>query len=217
MRGTSRPVTAEVTAPAAGLLSGLPSPTSGRRGPPPRWRKRRRRGASEELFVGLEPTTFLTMEANQMVRMLDLQHICCGAAWRESAHFAGAWRGRVSAVFHPSAEAMTAIGAMRAPSSVREQTRDGACQRPQRAGWGNRTACLLHGLLPASPRGPRVPRSAPWPATAAFDALEAIGAAKAGACRFSCQSGPSVPSCMEGSGVSAPLLSHQHRSGPAQR
>jgi hypothetical protein len=29
------------------------------------------------------------------------------------------------------------------------------------------------GLLPASPRGPCKPRRAPWPATAAFDALEA--------------------------------------------
>jgi hypothetical protein len=41
--------------------------------------------------------------------------------------FAGVWRGRVSAVFHRSAEAMTAIGAVPGPSSAREPARDGAC------------------------------------------------------------------------------------------
>jgi hypothetical protein len=76
------------------------------------------------------------------------------AAWQRSAHFAGVWRGRVSAVFHCSTEAMTAIGVVRGPSSVREQTWAWRAPAPRRACWGSWTACLLHGLLPASPRRP---------------------------------------------------------------
>jgi hypothetical protein len=41
----------------------------------------------------------------------------------------------------------------------------GACEQPVAHDWGSSTACLLHGVLPASPQGPRELRHARRPHT----------------------------------------------------
>jgi hypothetical protein len=97
-------------------------------------RPTRRDGGSA---LGPAGDRFITMEANLMTRTLDLQHILEQSGLAEDCAFCGPSAGPCFSGVSPRRRAMTAIGAVPAPSSARELTSARRVPAPRRAGCGS--------------------------------------------------------------------------------